>query len=58
MATGQARETGLIEEFRLEDAARNPHRSYSQWDLLLYEKVVQEPNITLLLNAACVGCET
>ena len=51
-----ARETGLLEEFRLEDAVRNPHRSYSQWDLLLYEKVIQEPNITLLLNAACVGC--
>ena len=53
-----ARETGLIEEFRLEDAARNPHRSYSQWDLLLYEKVVLEPGIRLLLNAVCTGCET
>jgi hypothetical protein len=52
-----ARETGLIEELKLEDAARNPHRSYSQWDLLLYEKVVAEPNITLLLDTACVGCE-
>jgi hypothetical protein len=51
-----ARETGLIEEFRLEDAVRNPHRSYSQWDLLLYEKVAQEPNITLLLNSTCTGC--
>ncbi len=51
-----ARETGLLEEFRLEDAVRNPHRSYSQWDLLLYEKVIQESNITLLLNSACVGC--
>jgi len=52
-----ARETGLIEELRLEDAARNPHRSYSQWDLLLYEKAVAEPNLTLLLDTACVGCE-
>jgi hypothetical protein len=51
-----ARETGLIEELRLEDAARNPHRSYSQWDLLLYEKVVTEPNITLLLDTDCTGC--
>ncbi|HEY0944967.1 MAG TPA: FAD-dependent oxidoreductase [Opitutaceae bacterium] len=51
-----ARETGLIEELRLEDAARNPHRSYSQWDLLLYEKVVAEPNITLLLDTDCTGC--
>lgn len=51
-----ARESGLIEEFRLEDAARNPHRSYSQWDLLLYEKVTLEPNITLFLDTDCTGC--
>jgi hypothetical protein len=53
-----ARESGLIEELKLEDAARNPYRSYSQWDLLLYEKVKLEPNITLLLDAACTGCAT
>lgn len=52
-----ARESGIIEELKLEDAARNPHRSYSQWDLLLYEKVVGEPNITLLLDTDCIGCE-
>lgn len=51
-----ARESGLIEELRLEDAARNPHRSYSQWDLLLYEKVTAEPGITLLLDTDCVRC--
>jgi hypothetical protein len=51
-----ARESGLIEELRLEDAARNPHRSYSQWDLLLYEKVLAEPNLTLLLDTDCTGC--
>jgi hypothetical protein len=52
-----ARESGLLEEFRLEDAARNPQRSYAQWDLLLYDKVVAEPNITLLLDTDCVGCD-
>lgn len=52
-----ARESGIIEELKLEDAARNPHRSYSQWDLLLYEKVMAEPNITLLLDTDCVGCD-
>ncbi|HEY0862737.1 MAG TPA: FAD-dependent oxidoreductase [Lacunisphaera sp.] len=51
-----ARESGLIEELRLEDAVRNPHRSYSQWDLLLYEKVTAEPNLTLLLDTDCTGC--
>ena len=44
------REGGLIEELRLEDAVRNPQRSWEMWDLLLYDKVVSEPNITLLLE--------
>jgi hypothetical protein len=53
-----ARETGIIEELRLEDAVRNPHRSYAQWDLLLYEKVKAEPNLTLLLDTTCIAVET
>jgi hypothetical protein len=51
-----ARESGIIEELRLEDAARNPHRSYSQWDLLLYEKVITQPGLTLLLDTVCISC--
>jgi hypothetical protein len=51
------RESGLIEELRLEDAVGNAHRSYSQWDILLYEKVKAEPNITLLLDTDCTGCD-
>jgi hypothetical protein len=45
------REGGLIEELRLDDAANNPQRCWELWDLLLYDKVVSEPNITLLLEA-------
>ena len=44
------RESGLIEEFRLDDAVNNPQRCWELWDLLLYDKVVSEPNITLLLE--------
>jgi hypothetical protein len=44
------REGGLLEEFRLADAVNNPQRSFELWDLLLYDKVVSEPNITLLLE--------
>jgi hypothetical protein len=44
------RESGLIEELRLADAVNNPQRSWELWDLLLYDKVVSEPNITLLLE--------
>lgn len=49
------RESGIMEELRLEDAVRNPHRCYSQWDILLYEKVKLEPNITLFLDTDVVG---
>ena len=51
------RESGIMEELRLEDAARNPAGVYSQWDLLLYEKVILEPNIRLLLDTDVVGVE-
>ena len=52
-----ARESGIMEELRLEDAYRNPGSVYSQWDLLLYEKVILEPNIRLLLDTDLVGVE-
>lgn len=44
------REGGLIEELRLDDAANNPQRCWELWDLLLYDKIVSEPNISLLLE--------
>lgn len=51
------RESGLIEELRLEDTVRNPERCYPFWDVILYEKVTAEPNITLLLDTDVVGVE-
>ncbi|MBQ2709537.1 MAG: FAD-dependent oxidoreductase [Clostridia bacterium] len=50
-------ETGIIEEILLENMHRNPTRNYSLWDSILYEKVRFEPNITLLLNCACLDAE-
>jgi len=44
------RESGLMEELRLEDAVNNPQRCWEMWDFILYDKVVSEPNITLLLE--------
>ena len=46
------RETGIVEELKLDNRARNPLGNYSIWDSILYEKVRFEPNITLLLNAS------
>lgn len=51
------REGGVIEEIRLEDAARNPHRAYEMFDLLLYDKCMREPNLTLLLDSAVFRAE-
>ncbi|NOZ21167.1 MAG: FAD-dependent oxidoreductase [Planctomycetes bacterium] len=54
-----ARETGILEELRIEDRFRNPiphknGRINSIWDNILREWVVREPNLTLFLNArAC-----
>jgi hypothetical protein len=51
------RETGLIEEIRLENQARNPQRSASMWDLFLWEKPRAEPNLRFYLNTSMIGCE-
>ncbi|HOA75694.1 MAG TPA: FAD-dependent oxidoreductase [Phycisphaerae bacterium] len=49
------RESGIMEELRLEDAVWNPQRSASMWDLLLYDTVRKESNIRLLLDTHCYG---
>jgi len=51
------RETGILEEIRLDNLVRNPNKNYSVWDTLLYEKVRYEPNIILLLNSSCLDAE-
>ncbi|MCL2771757.1 MAG: FAD-dependent oxidoreductase [Oscillospiraceae bacterium] len=51
------RETGLVEEFTLENFYINPMRNYSLWDSVLYEKVAAEKNIEILLNCVCYEAE-
>ena len=51
------REGGLIEELRLDDAANNPQRCWELWDLLLYDKLVSEPNVTLLLDTVVYAAD-
>jgi len=53
----EAREGGIIEEIRLENAVRNPQRSASVADLILYDKCRNEPNLTLMLNTALTACD-
>ena len=51
------RETGILEEIRLENLYRNPNRNFSIWDTVLYEKIMAEPNITPLLNCSCLEAQ-
>lgn len=51
------REGGIVEELRLQDAVQNPQRCWEMWDLLLYDKVVSEPNITLLLETTVYSAQ-
>ena len=51
------RETGILEELVLTEAAENPQRSYEMWDFVLYDKVVSEKNITLLLDTAFIDVQ-
>ncbi|MBO7317971.1 MAG: FAD-dependent oxidoreductase [Bacteroidales bacterium] len=44
------REGGIIEEILLDNLNFNPQKEWDVWDLLLYDKVISEKNITLLLD--------
>lgn len=50
------RETGILEEWRMENLYRNPQQSFSMWDTVLYESVM-ESGIILLLNCSCMDAE-
>lgn len=51
------RETGLIEEIECENYYYNTSHRFPMWDTVLYQKVLAEENITLLLNTTCLGCD-
>ncbi len=53
----EPRESGIVEEIRLENAMRNAQRSPSMFDLILHEKCRAEDNITLMLNTTVSGAE-
>ena len=49
------REGGILEELAMDNIFYNPRMNYSEWDGVVYNKVIAEKNITLLLNTSCVG---
>ena len=52
-----AREGGVIDELLVENMARNPEGNPLILDTIILEMVVNEPNLTLLLNTAVHGLE-
>ncbi len=52
-----AREGGVIDELLVENMYRNPDSNPLIFDTILLEKVVSEPNITLLLNTSVYDLE-
>ena len=46
------RETGIVEELQLENFYSNPQLKYSLWDATLYDKVMHQENLTVLLNSS------
>lgn len=51
------RETGIVEELRLENLYRNTYPNYSVWDSILYEKMRFQEHLTCLLNCSCLDAE-
>jgi hypothetical protein len=49
-----AREGGVIDELLVENMYRNPEGNAVIFDTVVLDKVVSEPNITLLLNTAAI----
>ena len=53
----QYREGGILEEIAMDNIALNPKMNFSLWDGVIYNKVISEKNITLLLNTSCIDAE-
>lgn len=52
-----ARETGILEELRMEYAARTPHADNRQfWDIALREWCESEANLTVFFNTRLTAC--
>lgn len=52
------RETGIVEEILLHNRFANQQGSFTVWDHVLYEMVMREPNITLLLDTQALRANT
>eukprot|EP01084_Bolivina_argentea_P182541 315106_1 len=54
----EARESGIVEEYMLDNCVSNPQRCVENFDLSLYNLFKLEPNITLILNTDVISAES
>lgn len=47
------KETGLMEEINLENFRYNPNKRYPIWDALIYQKIMNQENLTAFANTTC-----
>ena len=52
----EARESGIVEEYQIENCVTNPQRCAEMLDLTIYNLMKQEENIEMLLMTSVVGC--
>ena len=52
------RNTGIAEEILIANRKYNPQESYTTWDHVLYNYVIAEKNITLMLNTSAIKAVT
>lgn len=50
-------EGGILYELMLENKSRNENFSYSVWDMVLFDAVKKEKNLTVLLNTVMIDAE-
>lgn len=51
------RESGILTEFEEENIYRNPTLAPTLWDSVLFGKIKENKNITLLMNTSCLDAE-
>lgn len=51
-------ESGLLYELMLENKARNENFSYSIWDMILFEAVKKQENLTVFYNTVMYDCDS
>ena len=56
MAKPELEESGILYEIMLDNKMCNDYFSYSKWDMVLFDKVKSEKNLTVYLNTTMEDC--